>query len=81
MIHLVCQNTGDSSSVRMHTRIPPPPALFRLLLQGRNVLVNLIPYNPTYAPGSEEFQEPTEEALQSFKAIVHEHGLLVTIRR
>ncbi|CAN0386454.1 unnamed protein product, partial [Laminaria digitata] len=50
-------------------------------LQGRNVLVNLIPYNPTYAPGSEEFQEPTEEALQTFKAIVHEHGLLVTIRR
>ncbi|CAM9237946.1 unnamed protein product, partial [Pylaiella littoralis] len=51
------------------------------LLKGRNVLVNLIPYNPTYAPGSEEFQEPTEEALQKFRAIVHEHGLLVTIRR
>ncbi len=49
--------------------------------QGRNVLVNLIPYNPTYAPGSEEFQEPTEEALQRFRSIVHEHGLLVTIRR
>ncbi|CAN0227997.1 unnamed protein product, partial [Hapterophycus canaliculatus] len=48
---------------------------------GRNVLVNLIPYNPTYAPGSEEFKEPTEEALQKFKAIVYEHGLLVTIRR
>ncbi|CAM9147166.1 unnamed protein product [Ectocarpus fasciculatus] len=51
------------------------------LLKGRNVLVNLIPYNPTYAPGSEEFKEPTEEALQKFRAIVHEHGLLVTIRR
>eukprot|EP00903_Cladosiphon_okamuranus_P010766 g10172.t1 len=51
------------------------------LLKGRNVLVNLIPYNPTYAPGSEEFREPTEEALQKFKAIVYEHGLLVTIRR
>lgn len=45
------------------------------------MLVNLIPYNPTYAPGSEEFQEPTEEALQTFRNIVHEHGLLVTIRR
>lgn len=45
------------------------------------MLVNLIPYNPTYAPGSEEFKEPTEEALQKFRAIVHEHGLLVTIRR
>ncbi|CAM9117469.1 unnamed protein product [Ectocarpus sp. 12 AP-2014] len=51
------------------------------LLKGRNVLVNLIPYNPTYSPGSEEFKEPTEEALQKFRAIVHEHGLLVTIRR
>lgn len=45
------------------------------------MVVNLIPYNPTYAPGSEEFQEPTEEALQTFKSIVHAHGLLVTIRR
>lgn len=43
--------------------------------------MNLIPYNPTYAPGSEEFKEPTEEALQKFKTIVHDHGLLVTIRR
>lgn len=45
------------------------------------MLVNLIPYNPTYAPGSEEFKEPTEEALQKFKAIVYDYGLLVTIRR
>lgn len=59
----------------------PPPVFFFFVSQGRNVLVNLIPYNPTYAPGSEEFKEPTEEALQKFKAIVYEHGLLVTIRR
>ncbi|CAM9674735.1 unnamed protein product, partial [Discosporangium mesarthrocarpum] len=48
--------------------------------QGKNVLVNLIPYNPT-AAGSEDFKEPTEEVLQSFRNVVAGFGLLVTIRR
>lgn len=76
---LISQNIPHIKAV--HVSISITLSCLVCFSKGRNVLVNLIPYNPTYAPGSEEFQEPTEEALQKFRTIVHEHGLLVTIRR
>jgi len=49
------------------------------LLQGKNVVVNLIPYNPTLVKAS--FVPPTNDALQKFEKIVIEYGLLTTVRR
>jgi len=50
------------------------------LLAGRNVFINLIPYNPTDVAAN--FVPPTNESLNEFEQIIkHEYNLLVTIRR
>eukprot|EP01065_Artemidia_motanka_P043217 TRINITY_DN5957_c0_g1_i1.p1 TRINITY_DN5957_c0_g1~~TRINITY_DN5957_c0_g1_i1.p1 ORF type:complete len:430 (+),score=138.81 TRINITY_DN5957_c0_g1_i1:58-1347(+) len=50
------------------------------LLAGRQVVVNLIPYNPTDV--ADEYQVPTEESVEAmWKVLVHECGLKTTIRQ
>ncbi|CAN0029361.1 unnamed protein product, partial [Heterosigma akashiwo] len=48
------------------------------LLQGKNVTVNLIPYNPTSV--DEEFQPPSDQETEEFRATVASYGLLTTVR-
>lgn len=51
------------------------------LLQGRDVVLNLIPWNPVYSPGI-AFQAPEARALQDFRnAVVGSSGIRVTIRQ
>jgi len=49
------------------------------LLQDRDLIVNLIPYNPTAV---KEIYEPPEDSVTiKFRDIVHSYGLLTTIRQ
>eukprot|EP00611_Tribonema_gayanum_P018842 TRINITY_DN3209_c0_g1_i1.p2 TRINITY_DN3209_c0_g1~~TRINITY_DN3209_c0_g1_i1.p2 ORF type:complete len:263 (-),score=110.37 TRINITY_DN3209_c0_g1_i1:64-852(-) len=50
------------------------------LLQGKSMVVNLIPYNATLVEG-DAFKEPIEEDIVAFKDIVMTYGLFVTVRR
>lgn len=43
------------------------------LLQGRNCMVNLIPYNPTEAGDRYDYQSPSKESLITFQNIVMDH--------
>lgn len=51
------------------------------LLQGRLVMVNIIPYNPNYAVGIEEFDPPSDADTERFCAIVRDqYALYTTVR-
>ena len=51
------------------------------LLSGRNVVVNLIPWNPVYSPGM-PYKAPGNEAATVFHGIVrNEYGLPCTVRQ
>ena len=51
------------------------------LLQGRNVVLNLIPWNPVYSPGI-SFSAPQPQALSEFWSIVAtQYGVRVTLRQ
>ncbi|KAI9139506.1 hypothetical protein BKA69DRAFT_1085055, partial [Paraphysoderma sedebokerense] len=50
------------------------------LLQTRNVLLNLIPYNPTEV--SADYEAPTPEMIQTFESILrYEYKILTIVRR
>ena len=50
------------------------------LLAGKNVVVNLIPYNPTEV--DQEFQVPSEEVVEAmWQVLVKKHGIKCTIRQ
>mmetsp|Transcript_1090 Transcript_1090/g.1423 ORF Transcript_1090/g.1423 Transcript_1090/m.1423 type:complete len:425 (-) Transcript_1090:30-1304(-) len=48
------------------------------LLQGRDVIVNLIPYNSTSV--EEDYQPPSKEATEVFRSTVATYGLITTVR-
>lgn len=51
------------------------------LLHGRNMIVNLIPWNPIYSPGM-KLEAPGAERLAEFQRIVREdHGIFCTVRQ
>ena len=51
------------------------------LLQGRSVVVNLIPWNPVFSPGI-EFAAPDPDRVRRFHSIVRgEYGLPCTVRQ
>ena len=51
------------------------------LLHGRNMIVNLIPWNPVYSPGM-KLEAPGAEGLAEFQRIVREeHGIFCTVRQ
>ncbi len=51
------------------------------LLQGRDVVVNLIPWNPILSPGM-EFEAPVGDSLARFHSILREqYGLPCTVRQ
>ena len=51
------------------------------LLHGRNMIVNLIPWNPIYSPGM-KLQAPGAERVAEFQRIVsEEHGIFCTVRQ
>jgi len=50
------------------------------LLKGKNVIVNLIPYNPTDV--KEDYKEPDKDVVVQFEKILQqEYNILATIRR
>ena len=52
------------------------------LMRGRDVTVNLIPYNPTYNPRLEQpHRAPTHEAVQRFQDMLYKAGLRATVRK
>jgi len=54
------------------------------LLKGRNITLNLIPWNPVYSEASSEmgFQAPSQQSLDSFLQIVRsEYGVFSTVRQ
>eukprot|EP00775_Hariotina_reticulata_P013488 gene13488-13613_t len=52
------------------------------LLQGRDVVVNLIPWNPVYQPDGPFFAAPKEGRVQQFQQVVRsQYGLHCTIRQ
>ena len=50
------------------------------LLQGRAVVLNLIPWNPVYSPEF-DFKAPGHERTQNFQRIVREYGVHCTVRQ
>ena len=51
------------------------------LLKGRNMIVNLIPWNPVYSPGM-QLKAPGDERVAEFQRIVREHyGIFCTVRQ
>lgn len=51
------------------------------LLQGRDVVLNLIPWNPVYSPDI-EFQAPAEGQVSAFQSVVREqYGVHCTVRQ
>jgi hypothetical protein len=51
------------------------------LLSGRNMIVNLIPWNPIYSP-SMKLEAPGAERVAEFQRIVREeHGIFCTVRQ
>ncbi len=51
------------------------------LLQGRDVVINLIPWNPVYSPGM-PYSAPSVDAASRFRTIVKtEYGLPCTVRK
>ncbi|GMH42476.1 hypothetical protein BSKO_10395 [Bryopsis sp. KO-2023] len=50
------------------------------LLKGRNVTLNLIPFNPVYAEGV-DFEPPSVQQVEKFQKLVHSCGVHCTIRQ
>lgn len=50
------------------------------LLQGRAVVLNLIPWNPVYSPEF-EFEAPGHERTELFQSIVRQYGVHCTVRQ
>ena len=51
------------------------------LLKGRNMIVNLIPWNPVYSPGM-RLEAPGSERVAVFQRIVREeYGIFCTVRQ
>ena len=50
------------------------------LLQGRAVVLNLIPWNPVYSPEF-DFKAPGHERTLKFQSIVREYGVHCTVRQ
>ena len=51
------------------------------LLKGRNMIVNLIPWNPIYSPGM-QLEAPEDKRVAEFQRIVREeHGIFCTVRQ
>ena len=51
------------------------------LLHGRNMIVNLIPWNPIYSPGM-KLEAPGAERVAEFQQIMREeHGIFCTVRQ
>lgn len=42
------------------------------LLSGRDVMINLIPYNPTTAGDQHDFKSPSDERLRAFSDVLHQ---------
>ncbi|GLC58406.1 hypothetical protein PLESTB_001355300 [Pleodorina starrii] len=52
------------------------------LLQGDDVVINLIPWNPIYQPEGPFFQAPAEGSVEAFQGVLrHTYGLHTTIRQ
>ncbi|GFR39952.1 hypothetical protein Agub_g30 [Astrephomene gubernaculifera] len=52
------------------------------LLQGDDVVINLIPWNPIYQPEGPFFEAPVEGSVGAFQAVLrHTYGLHTTIRQ
>lgn len=51
------------------------------LLRGRNMIVNLIPWNPVYSPGM-QLEAPGSERVAAFQRILREqYGIFCTVRQ
>ena len=51
------------------------------LLRGRNMIVNLIPWNPVYSPGM-QLDAPGTERVAAFQRILREqYGIFCTVRQ
>ena len=51
------------------------------LLRGRNMIVNLIPWNPVYSPGM-QLEAPSSARVAEFQRIVREeYGIFCTVRQ
>ena len=50
------------------------------LLQGRAVVLNLIPWNPVYSPEF-EFEAPGHERTDLFQSVVRQYGVHCTVRQ
>lgn len=50
------------------------------LLQGRAVVLNLIPWNPVYSP-EYDFEAPGQQRTDSFQTIVRQYGVQCTVRQ
>ena len=50
------------------------------LLQGRAVVLNLIPWNPVYSPEF-DFEAPGHERTDLFQSIVRQYGVHCTVRQ
>ena len=50
------------------------------LLQGRAVVLNLIPWNPVYSP-EYDFEAPGHQRTNSFQTIVRQYGVQCTVRQ
>jgi adenine C2-methylase RlmN of 23S rRNA A2503 and tRNA A37 len=52
------------------------------LLRGKDVIVNLIPWNPVYSPDGPAFEAPDLEQVIEFQALcIREYGLHCTVRQ
>lgn len=60
---------------------PEIGAVLADLLHGRNVKLNLIPYNPNFAVGIMEFQEPSPERVERFMKQLRNAGIFTTLRK
>jgi adenine C2-methylase RlmN of 23S rRNA A2503 and tRNA A37 len=50
------------------------------LLQGRAVVLNLIPWNPVYSPEF-DFKAPGHQRTETFQTIVRQYGVHCTVRQ
>lgn len=50
------------------------------LLKGRDVVLNLIPFNPVYAEGV-NFQAPSTRTVERFQSVVRSYNIPCTIRQ
>ena len=51
------------------------------LLRGRNMIVNLIPWNPVYSPGM-QLEAPGAVRVANFQSIIREqYGIFCTVRQ